>query len=521
MRLSQKTLLALAAAACIAGFAASPAAQAAATAEKTVTVGLFWLDADIDPKNGWNGWTLSRIGAGENLAQIDENLNFKPVIAERWEQPDALTTRFFIREGVTFHNGRKVDAAAVKASIERVLAETDRSDVKFPVESITAEGDVLTIKTKEPVPTLVNMLAESTYIIVDAQAAKEMGDQFKFKPVCTGAFKIESFTPNKGLTLSAHEGHWSGRPHVDKINAPYIPDAKTRSLALQSGELDFAAQLAPTDLPILEKDPKLAALVGPNLRVFMARPNMDRPLMKNPAFRQALHHAMQRDLYAERIASGKPARGPFNELMPFGFKGADAYPYDPAKAKALLDKAGLKDTNGNGIREFEGKDIVLTYLYATNHAPDAKNIGLAMQADLKQAGIGMEIQQMDNYADAVKAGSFDLLYQRYTSAPSLDPQYFLEAAFKSDANPTSSGNASRYANKELDALIGELARERDQAKRHELGRQAAKLLIDDVAAIFIFYQNGNVVYNKRIEGVYRFPSETHYIDERLRPAGDK
>ena len=520
MHFSRKTLVALAAAACFVGLcgAGLPVAQAA---EKTVNMALFWLDADIDPKNGWNGWTLSRAGVGENLVQIDENLQFKPSIAERWEKVDELTTRFYIREGVTFHNGKKVDAAAVKASIERAFAESDRNDVKFPVDAITAEGATLTIKTKEPVPTLVNMLAESTYIIVDAEAAKAMGEDFKFKPVCTGAFKVDSFDPQTGLTLSAHAGHWKGKPHVDKVNAKYIPDAKTRSLALQSGELDFAAQLAPMDLTILEKDPKLQVLVGPNLRIFLIRPNMEHKVLQSLPFRQALHHAMQRDLYAEKIVGGVPARGPFNELMPFGYKGADAYPHDLAKAKALLDQAGIKDTNGNGIREFEGKDITLIYLYATNHAPDAKNIGLAMQDDLKKLGIGMELQQMDNYAEATKAGKYDLRYERWTSAPSMDPQYFLESAFKTNPAPSTAGNVGFYSNPDLDALIGELAGEQDQEKRRELGAKGAKMLMDDVAAIFIFYQNGNVVYNKRIEGVYRFPSETHYIDDRLKLAGDK
>lgn len=520
MRFSKKTLAVLAAAACFAGLcgAGVPTARAA---EKTVNMALFWLDADIDPMIASNGWTLNRVGAGENLVQIDEYLKLKPSIAESWEKVDELTTRFVIREGVTFHNGKKVDAAAVKASIERTLEGTDRGDVKFPVDAITAEGNILTIKTKEPVPTMVNLLAETAFIIVDAEAAKEMGDQFKFKPVCTGAFKVETFSPETGLTLSAHEGHWQGKPHVDRVNAKYIPDAKTRSLALQSGELDFASQLTPMDLPILQKDPKLTVLTGPNLRIFFLRPNMDRKLMQSLPFRQALHHAIQRDLYAEKIASGTPARGPFNELLPFGYRGPDSYPYDAEKAKALLDQAGLKDTNGNGIREFEGKDITLTYIYATNHAPDAKNIGLAMQADLKKAGIGLELQQLDNYAEVTKAGKYDLRYERWTSAPTVDPLLFLHMSYKTDPKAESSGNVGHYSNKDYDALLEELGRTADPAKRNELGAKGAKMLIDDVAGIFLFYQTGNVVYNKRIEGVYRFPSEIYYIDSRLKLAGDK
>ena len=106
---------------------------------------------------------------GENLVQVDENLQFKPSIAEKWEQTDERTTRFIIRDGVTFHNGRTVDAAACKAPLERALNESDRADIKFPVESISAEGRVLTIKTKQAYPTLLNVLADTVFIIINAK----------------------------------------------------------------------------------------------------------------------------------------------------------------------------------------------------------------------------------------------------------------------------------------------------------------------------------------------------------------
>ena len=91
---------------------ATRALAADAAQEKTVNMAIFWLDGDIDPISAWHGWTLTRTGVGENLVQVDENLQFKPSIAEKWEQTDERTTRFIIRDGVTFHNGRTVDAAA-------------------------------------------------------------------------------------------------------------------------------------------------------------------------------------------------------------------------------------------------------------------------------------------------------------------------------------------------------------------------------------------------------------------------
>ena len=519
MRLFGNHLAALAAAACIAGAGVAPLRAA----ERTATLSLFHEETSIDPASSWRGWVLARFGIGENLLQIDENLQFKPMVAESWKQADDRTAVFTIREGVTFHNGKKVDAAACKASIERIFRESDRSDVRFPLESITAEGMTLTVRTSQPVPTILNCLADTAFIIVDAEAAKTAGPDFKFKPICTGPYKVEDFRAGIGMTLAAHEGHWKGKPHMDRLEVKFIPDAKTRALALQSGELDFAAQIPPTELPLLEKDPKLKVLAGPNLRVFFLRLNMGHEILRNLAFRQSVHHAIQKDLYAEKIALGIPARGPFSELLPFGHQGPDSYPHDVEKAKALLEQAGFKDTNGNGIREFQGKDITLTYLYNTNHAPDAKNVGLAMQADLKKVGIGLELRQMENNIEEVKAGKFDFRYERWTSAPTMDPQYFFEAGFKTDpeAQSTGNGNVGLYSNKEFDALIEELSLTPDQAKRRELGRTGAKMLMDDVAAIFIFYQKGDVVHNKRLDGIYRFPSEIYYIDERLKLAGDE
>lgn len=480
--------------------------------DKTVNMSLFWLDGDIEPTSSWHGWTLARVGAGENLIQIDENLNFKPVIATNWKQLDELTTEFTIRDGVKFHNGRVADAEAVKASLERALEITDRKDMAIPVDTIETQGNKLTIKTTHPYATLLNMLADPVFIIVDSQAASENPDEFKYQPVTTGPFKVESFSSETGLELTKHASHWSGEPKVDRVNVKYIPDESTRSMALQSGELDFASQISPSDLTILEKDKNLNVLTGPNLRIFFVRTNFANPWMKILEFRQAIHHAIHKDVYAEKIAGGIPARGPFNELLPFGHKGEDSYSYDKERATQLLDKAGFVDTNEDGIREFDGENIVLQYISMTNHGAQARNIGIAMQSELKKVGIGMEVQQMENFDEASKLGKYDFRYERWTSAPTLDPQYFLESSFKTGSH----GNVGKYSNPKFDSLLEELGHTLDKEKRTQLGAEGTKILMDDVAGIFLFYERGNVVYNKRISGVHKFVSEVYYIDERLK-----
>ncbi|SHK17114.1 peptide/nickel transport system substrate-binding protein [Geosporobacter subterraneus DSM 17957] len=477
---------------------------------KVLNMALFWLDGNIEPTEGWNGWTLTRCGIGENLVQIDENLAFKPSIAESWEQIDDRTIIFHIRDGVKFHNGNRVDAEACKKSIERALEITDRDDVKFPVESITAEGQKLTIKTSKPYGTLLNVLADTVYIIVDSTAADDEG--FKYKPIATGPFKVVEFTPDVGLTLHKHEEHWSGDIGVDIVNVKYIQDPSTRTMALQSGEIDLATQIGIRDLALFENNDDFAVQKGPNLRVFLLRLNMDKPYMKSLAFRQALSYGMDKETYAKELVKGIPAKGPFNDMLSFGYKGEDYYSYNPEKAKELLDKAGFIDTNGDGIREMDGKNIVLKYISRTNHGSDANNIGTAMQAQYKEIGIGLEVIQVENYADMAKSGDFDLLWERWTSAPTADPQYFLEASYKTG----SVGNYGKYSNSELDAICTKLDNTFEKAQRDQLGIEGSEILMKDVASLFLYYQEGSVVTRKNVEGVYRYISEIYYIDPRVK-----
>ncbi len=478
--------------------------------EKVLNMALFWLDGNLEPTESWNGWALTRAGIGENLIQVDENMKFKNVIAESYKQVDDLTTVFNIREGVTFHNGKTVDAEACKASIERALEISNREDVKFPVDEITAEGYTLTIKTSEPYATLINNLSDPVFIIVDAEAAAE-NDNFKFAPITTGAFKVTSFDKDTGMTLEKHEGHWSGDIGVDKVNVKYIQDGATRTMALQSGEIDLATQINSNDLTLFEDDDNFIVQKGPNLRVFLLRLNMDKPYMADLKFRQAVRMGMNKEIYAEEIAHGTAAKGPFNDMLSFGYKDADAYSYDPEQAKALLSEAGYVDTDGDGIREANGENIVMKYVSRTNHGSDANDIGIAMQAQLKEIGLSLEVLQVENYKDMAASGDFDMLYERWTSAPSADGQYFLSSGYETG----SAGNYGHYSNPDLDAICEALVTEFDKEERDMLSIEGSKILMEDVGTLFLFYQQGNVVTNKKVSGVERFISEIYYIDNRV------
>jgi peptide/nickel transport system substrate-binding protein len=479
---------------------------------KTFNMALHWLPGDLQPWKAWNGWVLTRVGAGENLVQIDEKLNMKAGIAESWEQIDSNTMAFKIRKGVVFHNGKALTPYSCKTSIERTHRITDRKGMRFPLESITVSGDRMIIKTTQPYATLLNTLADPLYIIVDAENAEKNPDTFKFSPVLTGPYKVSSFEAGVGMSLKKNDAYWkSQKPTVDTINAKLIKQASTRAMALQSGEIDFAPKLSLEELKVLEKDDRFVVQKGPNLRIFFVRINFDRPILKNLSFRQAMVHGISKDIYAEKLAGAFPARGPFNPILPFGGGGNSYYPYNPQKAKQLLNAAGFVDTDGDGIREYNGKNIVLQYVFATKGGNEGKNIGTAMQSQYKAIGIGIKLQQYESTDDVVEKGKFDIAFSGWVSAPAGDPQYFLDASYKTGGY----GNYGNYSNPEFEKIIATLSTTLATNERYRLGREGNNLLMKDVASLFIYYGIGNIVTHRKVKGVHRFMSGIYYIDERL------
>lgn len=476
---------------------------------KILNAATFWMSDNVEPTTSWNGWVAARFGVGENLVQLDENMDFKPVIAESWEQVDELTTVFTIREGIRFHNGNPVDARACKESIERALRITNREDMKLPIESIKAEGQILTIKTSKITPTLVNFLADPVYIIVDTSVADEEG--FSLKPICTGPFKIVNYESNVGINLERNKDYWKCEVDVDIINVKLIRDTSARAMALQSGEVDFATALNRRDLELFEGKDEFIVHRGPNLRVAFLTLNMNKPYMQNLGFRQALAHGIDKETYAREIYKATKAKGPFNESLSFAYKGEDYYSYDPDKARSLLDREGFVDTDGDGIREINGENIILQYATSSRFGKDAANTGVAMQSQYKEIGIGMEITQYENLSAISKSGEFDIIWDRWSSAPTADPQYIFETAFKT-GSPSNRGN---YSNPELDAICDRLDKTINKEERDKLGIEGAEILMKDAGIIFLFYLEGSVVTKSNIEGIYRFVSDIYHIDERV------
>ena len=237
----------------------------AAEEEKHLNFGIYWFGDDLDPGNGWNGWTLTRAAVGETLITVNENLEFVGQIADEWKaDDDQVTWRFHIREGVTFQNGNVCDAEAVVSSIKRSLEVNERGQTNLKLANVEADGDWVVFTTEEPYGAFLANLTEPLFVIVDTSADTST---FGEKPICTGPYMVTAFEPDVSFDAVAYDGYWGGKPGLDSITCYDLPDDNSRAMALQSKELDMMQRVAGTDLPIFTGDSEYEVQMATGTRV--------------------------------------------------------------------------------------------------------------------------------------------------------------------------------------------------------------------------------------------------------------
>src|SRR5437762_5762090 len=244
----------------IRGLLASAALASTLAQGQTLRFGLAEDPDILDP-------TLARTFVGrivfaalcDKLFDIDEKLNIVPQLASSYQwSPDNKALTINLRQGVTFHDGEKFDAAAVKYNIERhkTMAGSNRRGELAPVASVEVV-DAMTVRLNlsAPFSPLLAALADRAGMMVSPKAAQAEGDKFGAKPVCSGPFRFVERVAQDRIVLERYPNYWDkGEIHLDKIVYLPIPDATVRLANLRSGQLDFIERMAASDVPALKSD---------------------------------------------------------------------------------------------------------------------------------------------------------------------------------------------------------------------------------------------------------------------------
>lgn len=488
----------------------------------TLKVGVTNFADTLEPTQNYFGWVVMRYGLGECLTKFDEKMNVTPWLAEKWEiSDDRLTWTFKIRDGVKFSNGDALTADAVKASIERAFQKNNRAATFFEYEEIVADGQNLVIRTKKPLPGMPGYLADPLFIIVDV-AAENGRDFSKEGPICTGPYQVASFVKEKAI-MKRNENYWDGEVPYETVEIPSIDDPNTRAMALQSGDVDVAVNIAAGDIDIFKNNDKFHIDEISSLRVVLARMNQnpDR-ILSDAKVRAALISGCDRETYNNVLLKGTfiPGKAPVPPSLDYGFDVlSDPNAYNPERAAALLDEAGWKDTDGDGIRDKDGKPLQLDFVVYNSRA-ELPLYAEAVQSDLKKLGFDIKINTVDyNLIDQMGIkGEYDLLISNITTANTGDPEIFLTWYWKTNNGGNNPQNGSGYSNAEYDAKLNQLSMEFDKDKRRELIVELQQILLNDGASLFFGYPQTNIINAKYVAGVRMYPSDYYWITNLIKPA---
>ena len=465
---------------------------------KTMVIGDTTFNSEnweetTDPHRTYNGWACIRYGIGETLVHYTDTMELEPWLATSWENDGNLTWKITLRDGVKFSSGRDMDGAAVKQCLEHLLEVHDRAPSDTMIDTIEADGQVLTVTTKEPLPALMNYLGDPYGCIIDVDAS----DFDAGIAVGTGPYKVVDMVTDDHLTLVPNEYYWNGEPKLDQLTIRTISNGNTLAMALQAGEIDAAYGMAYESYPLFE-NPGFQFSAIQTSRAFFASMNMTSPVIQDPAVRRAIAMGIDKEGFVAVLLDGHgvPGHGAFPDgFSTFGGEHVTTEGYDPEGAKALLEAAGWVDSDGDGIREKDGTKLVIRWLTYPSRQ-ELPLLAESVQATLKQVGIDVDINctasRREFLADMT---SFDIYASALVTAPSGDPQYF----FTTSCLPGMSYNFGAYENEHVNDLMNQMATEFDPAKRGELAVELQQAILDDNAYVFCSFLQMNMISKANVK----------------------
>ncbi len=471
------------------------AATSLARADTTLVIGMAADPTGLDPEaveNNTSGFVMSTV--------YDSLLRYKtgttdvaPGIAESWStSADGLTYTFHLRHGVKFSDGTPLDAKAVIWNVDRLLNKANPQYIynTGPVEGYIdfTYGDVASYRAvgddaveftfKKPSAPFLNSLAMVWNGLVSPTAAAKWGKDYRNHPVGSGPFVLREWRERDQVILDANPDYWGGKPKVDHLIFKELPDLQAALLALKRGEIQILADLSTQSVPAIRNDPNIVFLSQPGLAVSGVALPVDVAPLNDKRVRQALNYAVDKNAIDKALFAGLAV--PLTSPLPQAQWGFDpslkGYPYDPAKAKALLAAAGVKP--GTQIE-------LVTYNSPRGYNPAGPNLAVAIQGYLNKVGLSVSIRQfeMGAYLAYVRSGKYNGMMMEGWTGDNGDPDNFLGELWGYANFPVV--DWSRYHNPAFEQLLSQALLEADHAKRTALYQQAQKIVLDDAPWIFV------------------------------------
>ena len=484
---------------------AAPAATVAPAAPVAKTGGILKIGTNhdaigFDPHVS-NATASFRIfeNVYSGLLRFSPTLGIEPDLAESYKAVDPTTYEFKLRKGVKFHSGKAFTSADVKYSLERIKdpnTKSPRASTLSAIKEITTPDDfTVIIKTDKPFSPLLSTLADRSTAIVNKETVEKNGGKLDAVADGTGPFKLKEYVPNTKTVLEKNPDYFiKGLPKLDGVQYQPIPDDTARSTAVRTGAVDMVEYAPPKDLQLLKGDNKIAITGDGNNNVrFLAFNTKVKPF-DNAKVRQAIAYAVDRDavlLAAMNGAGTALTAGPF---LPSFWPGLQqpVFKRDLVKAKALLTEAGYP----NGFTAKLKNTPTYSFL---------GNAGIAVQEQLKEVGINLEIVSLEwsVFLKDYLAKDFEAAVSGYSAF--ADPHNPLDGTYVTGRT----NNFMNYSNPKFDDLVAKGAEETDQAKRAVIYQDAQKILLEDSPMVFLYAANEYEAMQTYVKGYQHYVNGSH------------
>lgn len=453
----------------------------AASGEITVA-GTYPIES-LDPLGPQGATTGTQLAAREifsRLVRPAADGKIEGDLATDWKpNADATVWTFTLRQGVMFSDGKPVTAADVVASFDRFLAIKNTNAANFTGYTMSATSDTeVVLKTPKPDAAVPGKLA--LFFIMPAGVAQDDSAFFQ-RPVGSGPFTVDQFTPSQTLALVPNAKYYGGAPQLTRVTIRKMPELAARLTALRTGEVDVVWGIPDDQLPQVQGDSKLTVQAVPSTAVFTMWFNSSAPALRDAEIRRALWQAVDFQTIIKQLypQTGELADAPVSPIT-LGYVKQQPVGYDPAAAKTALTTAGF---------DFATK-LRLQFANA-----EFRQFNQAVVSDLQKIGVQVDLLEKEQavFTKDLLALNWDINFQQLSN-PTFDGANTLGRLYPCAAK------RNGYCNQQLDQLLSAAGASPDQDERTRLYGEASQIIWQDAVGMFPMAVKYAYAWNSRLEG---------------------
>ncbi|MDN5786801.1 ABC transporter substrate-binding protein [Pseudorhodobacter sp.] len=451
-----------------------------------------------------NGSIWTQLLIFDTLIRPDKaGTGLEPGLAASWEvSPDGLTLTFTLRDA-KFSDGTAVTPEDVVFSLKRAGVDEKSQWKRFfnPITAFKSEGNKVILTLEQPFTPAFNNLALFAAAILPEKLVTEQGDAFFEHPVGSGPFMLSGWTRGSKVELTKNPHYWQeGKPAVETVELDIVAEPTARVLRLEAGEADVI--LDPPLNQIADLSSKDGITVGSAIpyRSDFVLLNNTRPPFDNVDVRQALNYAVDKDQLVKGVLfdKGKVAATAM-PVMAYADESLKPYPYDPAKAKELLAKAGLAD----GFS---------TKLLVDSGNAAHRNVAVALQAMLGQVGVKAEIQMIEGGTmwTTTKAGEYDMALS-FATSDTVDPDQLI--GFLAVNPERANAYHTQWQNTHLNDLYAKERATVNGPERGAMFKEMVEVFKEGAPMVFLYHPASNWANLNKVKGFEILPTSNFRLED--------